>query len=75
MPTHEQIEQARETCRAIPSGALRRRRHAITAEYLLMLRRGENSDAAERRLEMLEAASKVINDELRARFEKKQEAV
>ena len=69
MITDEQIEKARQACRGMATTALRQRRHAITAEIFALQRGGEQSAAADRRLDMLEAAERIANAELRNRKE------
>ena len=67
--TDKQIEKARQTCRGLATSTLRARRHAITAEIFAIQSNGERSTAAERRLDMLEAAERIANAELRSRKE------
>ena len=67
--TDDQIEKARQTCRGLATSTLRARRHAITAEIFAIQSNGERSAAAERRLDMLEAAERIANAELRSRKE------
>jgi hypothetical protein len=69
MPTQEQIQKAKQMVKALSDKSLRRRREAVQSEIFAMARIGEQSESAERRLDNLEVAERIMNAELRRRHE------